>query len=136
MGTCPSLSAAGFPQQTPGTVTIHEVDTGGRFSILLALVCLDLGAAVSRGMAALRAASRLDSGLGHTGSGVGTGLLHAGETGAPEDLWSGSRATPGGRGMGVPSGHVAAEPLHRAAFQAQRHFPLFSLAVSRTSEFS
>lgn len=66
-----------FPQQTPGTVTIHEVDTGGRFSILLALVCLDLGAAVSRGVAAPHAASRLDSGLGHMGSGVGTGLPHA-----------------------------------------------------------
>lgn len=36
------------PQQTPGALTVHEVDTGGRFSILSARACLALGAAVSR----------------------------------------------------------------------------------------
>lgn len=104
-------------------------------------MCLDLGAAVSRGMAALRAASRLDSGLGHTGSGVGTGLLHAqGETGHP-DLWSGSRGSHRAGGMRVPSGHVAAELLHRGGLPSTRatsHFfphcdePRSSLGVNFT----
>lgn len=118
-----------FPQQTPGAVTALEADPGGQFSILLAQACLDLGAAVSRRVAARCTASELyavDSGT--WGLELALGCPTPGETGPPEDLQSESRVLtgPGHEGALEPRGSrvtAAERPSKRSV--TSHFFPHF-----------